>query len=420
MWSAPKRRTPSATMRSTSTSIATSPATASASPPRVATMRTVSAAAPPSMSQTTMRAPSSAKSSAASRPMPIPAPVISATLPSSLDPIRASVAASDALEVSHELPVRHRPVEGLLLEPAMMEIVIHDLRAERLARLARALELVEGLAQRLRHLAERRVLVRIPLVERGGTEALRDAVEAGGDRRREGEIRVRVRAGNAILDAEARTFPAKPEAAGAIVPAAGDARRREAPRLIALVRIDGRRVEVRELAGHRHLAAEPLLEERRAPARAAGREQVPPALPVPQGRMQVKRRARPAHVGLRHERDRGALGPGDLFHAVLVEHVAVGHLERIRIAQVDLLLPARPLPFRELHRHARHLHGIAYCPHQPLFARGLQDVVVLEVARHGCQPVIPLRARLVEGLAEEIQLELRGGLDEESLLLRSE
>src|SRR5262245_41821216 len=123
-------------MRSTSASTAASPATTWASPPALSTSAAVWLAAASSMSQTTIRAPSSAKRTDASRPMPMPAPVISATLPESLDPMRAAPLPlrSDPLEMPDQLPVGHRLIERLLLEPSVVEVVLHDLGPERLAR----------------------------------------------------------------------------------------------------------------------------------------------------------------------------------------------------------------------------------------------------------------------------------------------
>ena len=124
----------------------------------------------------------------------------------------------------------------------------------------------------------------------------------------------------------------------------------------------------------------------------------------------MERRAGRAHVVLRHEGHRAALLPGDLLHPVLVEHVAVGHLERVGVAQVDLLLPPPPLALGELDRHPRRLHPVADGAHQRLLLRGLEDVVVLQVVRHRGEAVVTLGPRLVEGLAEEVELELGGGL----------
>jgi hypothetical protein len=96
---------------------------------------------------------------------------------------------------------------------------------------------------------------------------------------------------------------------------------------------------------------------------------------------------------------------------VLVEDVAVGHLQRVRVAQVDLLLSASPLALGELHRHPRRLHPVPDGADQGLLLRRLEDVVVLEVARDRGEAVVALGPRLVEGLAEEIELELGGRLD---------
>src|SRR5438034_1505406 len=58
------------------------------------------------MSQTTTRAPSSAKRTAASRPIPIPAPVMSATLPFSLVPIRCVLILAPPHSLSPRLAAR--------------------------------------------------------------------------------------------------------------------------------------------------------------------------------------------------------------------------------------------------------------------------------------------------------------------------
>ena len=127
-------------------------------------------------------------------------------------------------------------------------------------------------------------------------------------------------------------------------------------------------------------------------------------------------RARRPHVVLRHEGDRASLRPGDLLDPVLVERVAIRHLQGLGIAKVDLLLTASPLALGELHGHARRLHVVADGTDQRLLLRGLQDVIVLQIARHGGEPAIALGPRLVEGLPEEVELQLRASLDEQALL----
>src|SRR5207244_907792 len=144
--------------------------------------------------------------------------------------------------------------------------------------------------------------------------------------------RVRVGAGNAVLDAQPRALAAETEAARAIVPARDDPRRRERSGLVPLERVDRRRVEVRELARTRDLPREPLAEERRAGAlavrsgtsafRPGGEERLLPGA-IPQRRMEMERRSGGAGVVLRHERHRASLEMRDLLRAVLVERGAI-------------------------------------------------------------------------------------------------
>src|SRR5437879_7225345 len=254
---------------------------------------------------------------------------------------------------------------------------------------------------------------------RGGLGPGRAAGGARGDRVREREVGVRIRAGDPILDAEGLARAAEPEAARAVVPPRDDARRCEGAGLVALVGVHARRVEVRELARQGELAREPVAEERRAStwrgARTGGGEEGPPAGLVPERRVEMERGARRTHVVLRHEGDRRAHQVRDLLRTVLVESRAVGHLERLRVAEVDLLLAAPPLSLRRLDRNVGAFHPVPDRADQRLLFRRLQDVIVLEVARDGRQVVIALRARALEGLRETVELELGGSLDDEPL-----
>src|SRR5580765_890723 len=128
--------------------------------------------------------------------------------------------------------------------------------------------------------------------------------------------------------------------------------------------------------------------------------------------MQMERRAGGGHVVLGHERDRRALLVRDLLRPVLVERGAIRHLERLRVAEVDLFLSAAPLALRGLDRYVRGLHAVADRADQRLLLRGLQDVVVLEVAGHRREVVVALSMRLLERLLETIELELGRGLDD--------
>ena len=304
-----------------------------------------------------------------------------------------------------------------------MEVVLDHALAEGRARRLRAVELGDRLAERLRHLRQRRVLVGVALVELRRLEPGRDAVETRGDGRGEGEIGVRVGAGDAVLHAEAAPLAAETEAAGAVVPAGDDARGRERARLVALVGVHAGRVEVGELARHRELAREPLAEEG---ARGAERGAVPgrreerlPTALVPERRVEVEGGARRAHVVLRHERHGTAVEVRDLLGPVLVERRAVGHLERLGVAEVDLLLASAPLALRALDGDVGRLHAVADRADQRLLLRRLEDVIVLEIAGGRRQLAIALRARRLERLLEDVELELRRGLDDEPLLRRA-
>src|SRR5438045_1044910 len=187
--SVPNCRTPSVIIRSTSASTATSPVTASACPFVRCTSATVSAAALPSMSATMTRAPSSANSTADSRPIPIPAPVISATFPFNRSPMDFTTPAPDPgaiktvqmrgvdepttaayaayaagrseettkqmgrfhrprlnpLELSQQLPIRHGRVERGLFQTGGVQVMLDDLVPERGTRDLRALQLGDRL-----------------------------------------------------------------------------------------------------------------------------------------------------------------------------------------------------------------------------------------------------------------------------------
>src|SRR5688500_3147344 len=423
MCSAPNFFTPSPIIRCTSASTATSPATATACPPAASTFLTVSAAAACSMSATTILPPSSAKSTAAARPIPAPAPVMNATFPRSRSAIPPTAWRSDqngpdarrrrcferglwppprppstkrcrwmifiaplyALEVTNELPVRDCLIQRLLLQARRVQVMFDDPLAKRRPRHLRALELGDRLPQGLRHLRQRRVVVGVALVRLGRLQLALDTVQAGGDGGGKRQVRVRIGAGNPVLDTERRVVAAQPEAAGAIVPADGNAGRREGARLVTLVRVDAGRVEVRELARHGQLPGQPLPEQRRgartAIARTRRREERLGARPIPQRRVKVTRGAGGAHVVLRHERQRASLEVRDLLGAVLVERGAIRHLERLGVDEVDFLLSPPPLTLGRLHRDVGLFHPVADGAHERLFLRRLQNMIVLEVVR---------------------------------------
>ena len=63
----------------------------------------------------------------------------------------------------------------------------------------------------------------------------------------------------------------------------------------------------------------------------------------------------------------------------------VGHVERVGIADVDLLLARAPLALGVLDRDAGALQAVADGAHHALLLGGLEDVIVLDVGAGGLQ-----------------------------------
>src|SRR5919198_3540893 len=158
------------------------------------------------------------------------------------------------LEKSLPLVAGHRLIEQPLFSSGVVEVVVDDLVAERRPCHGRALELVDRLAQRRGNASEALVCVRVALEHRRRLAPVLDSLQAGGDHRRERQVRIRVRTRNPRLDPEAIAVADDPEPAGAVVVAPGERRRRPALRGVALVRVDVRGDEDRELA---HVRGEP-------------------------------------------------------------------------------------------------------------------------------------------------------------------
>src|SRR6266852_313385 len=107
------------TNRATSASLATSPLTAVATPPALTMASTVSASGSGRLPKTTTRAPSWPKSSAVARPMPVPPPAMSATLPSSagtvIAPAEGLHRTPRALGLARRAPRRAEIHQGLIV-----------------------------------------------------------------------------------------------------------------------------------------------------------------------------------------------------------------------------------------------------------------------------------------------------------------
>src|SRR5438552_16454469 len=153
-----------ATIPSASLSSETSACTNRAFPPAAPISSATPRPAASLTSATTTRAPSRANRSADSRPMPPPAPVMTATLSSSL-PISAS------LEEARPFPARDHLVELALLGPQEMEVMRDDLLAERLPRHPARLEERDRLAQAPRDPRQLARRVDVPLEGRRRLDA---------------------------------------------------------------------------------------------------------------------------------------------------------------------------------------------------------------------------------------------------------
>src|SRR5262245_44438661 len=125
-------------------------------------------------------APAARSSLAICRPMPPPAPVTTAVLPA--NPSR-QIIASGPLEAPDQLVVGHSPVVLELLPAAGVQVMVDHRVAKCRAQHLRAVDAVERLAQRLRHLADLPRLVGVAGKRGLQLELLLDAVQAGGEER---------------------------------------------------------------------------------------------------------------------------------------------------------------------------------------------------------------------------------------------
>src|SRR5262249_27692897 len=161
-----------------------------------------------------------------------------------------------------------------------------------------------------------------------------------------GEVGVDVRAGNPRLGPLRRSVPDDAEPASAVVVPPRERRRRPAPGDEALVRVDRRREEDRQLARTRDLTRQELRDHS-----VVRGERVPPLMP--EAGVDVTRRAALLVVGLGHKGDRASLLVGDLLGAVLVDDVVVGGAQRVGEAEVDLVLTGAGLALRTLDAQSR-------------------------------------------------------------------
>jgi hypothetical protein len=96
----------------------------------------------------------------------------------------------------------------------------------------------------------------------------------------------------------------------------------------------------------------------------------------------------------------------DLLAGVLDDRMHVGRVERVRIADVDLLLPRVGLALRILDRNAGAVEAVPDRAHHVLLLRGAHDRVVLVPASNRAEVAIVFVPERLEGLLEQVELEL--------------
>src|SRR6266540_6707333 len=156
-------------------------------------------------------------------------------------------------------------IEKTLLHAPVVQVMVDDLIAERPPRNAALLHLIYRLPQRRRE-ARRVRLVGVALERLRQLELPLDPVQACGDHRRESEIGIHVTAWDARLDALRSVVAHDPKAARSVVDPPRERRRRPAPGRVALVRVDIRCEEERQLVGAGDLPCEESVEDLVVPA----------------------------------------------------------------------------------------------------------------------------------------------------------
>src|ERR1044072_3364295 len=107
-------------------------------------------------------------------------------------PMSGGAPSSRALKVALPLPGRHGAVEALLLDAEEVGVVGDDLLAEGLAQHLALLHLAAGGMQGRRRLLDVRRTVGITTEQRRRLGAVGDAIEAGGNARRDRQVGVGV------------------------------------------------------------------------------------------------------------------------------------------------------------------------------------------------------------------------------------
>ena len=142
------------------------------------------------------------------------------------------------------------------------------------------------------------------------------------------------------------------------------------------------------------------------------------AVARPQAQVDVAAAARLVGLGLRHERHRDSLLLGEFLHRLLQQYMAVGHRQRVGVADVEFVLPDGGLALRVLDRDLRLAQRPSCGADVVLDPSALQQVVVLVVPTGRRQVGVALVVGLAVAVAVEEELELARRLDGETRLRR--
>ena len=174
-----------------------------------------------------------------------------------------SAAASQPLEPPEALPVGDGGLERAQLDVGVVEVVRDDVLAERLARDVAGRRTARARRAACPARAACRPCRRCPRTRGSSSSSASIPCRPDGDHRGEREVRVDVAAGHAVLDAQARAVADDAQRARAVVLSPGDRGRRERALRVALVGVDVRREEQRQLAQAGELAGDEAVEQLR-------------------------------------------------------------------------------------------------------------------------------------------------------------
>lgn len=109
-----------------------------------------------------------------------------------------------------------------------------------------------------------------------------------------------------------------------------------------------------------------------------------------------------------HERGRVAVPGGVVLHRLLEEDMPVGHLQRVRVVEVDLPLAMAVFDLRDLGRDPALVQGQPQAAEERLHSVALGDVVVGVDGGGRRQLAVPGGAQFSSRAATEVELQLGG------------